>query len=396
MIDIIGNKCTGCSTCTHVCPFKAITMNEENNGFFYPTINLEKCRKCKKCYNECPQNNPVIRKKPIKVYAAFCKNKIDYFSGSSGGVFGGLAKEVLDKNGVVFGCYMDDDFIVKHIEIRKMEDLKKIKKSKYVQSYIGESFFKVKEYLDNNILVLFTGTPCQIAGLKKYLKIEYDNLITVDVLCHGVPSNKIFKDFIYYYEKKHHCRIKKYDFRFKDEKLGSYITYIETSKNKKCYYPWQGLSYSYLFMKDYILRECCYDCQYVDIKRVSDITLGDYWNIEKKNSTFSNKLGVSMILLNTSKGIKLFNKIKSNYEIMETSCEDAVKSNPTLHKKNKKPNDRELLIKKYKENGYIELEKYYKKNCKKSNYYKFVLMSKRIFSKKVYNFLVKVKKRGSK
>ena len=394
MIDIEKSRCTGCYGCKNICPFNAIDMVEDIDGFIKPFVDQTKCKKCKRCINICPQLKSSKLNMPIKVYAAFCKNVEKHLSGSSGSVFGAVAEKILEKDGIVFGCEMDMNFNVKHVEISNINQLARIKKSKYVQSDINNSFAKVEEYLKNDKYVLFSGTPCQIESLKNFLNKEYDKLITVDVLCHGVPNNRIFKDFIEYFETKHNCKIKEFDFRYKNKKIGKYITRIKTSKNREFFYPWQGTSYTFLFMNDYILRESCYDCKYVTLKRVSDISLGDYWNIEKKIIKFNNNLGTSMVLINSEKGLDIFNEIKNSFEYIETDCEDAVKSNLTLWKKIPKPEERDEIIRDYIQYGYKRLELFYKKKCKKRKYYIFAMNCKRYLPNKFYRLFLNIKKRG--
>lgn len=388
VLTIDKAKCTGCGSCLNSCSKKAISMINNDGGFLYPSVDKNKCIDCDMCNKKCPLNTKVLSTEPKKIYAAYCKKNDMHLLGSSGNVFGGLANYILENDGIVFGCNMDKNFNILHIAITNKNDLYKIQKSKYVQSNVSESYKTAREYLDCGKKVLFSGTPCQIAGLKTFLKKEYDNLITVDVICHGVPSNSIFKDFINFYQKRKKHKIIKYDFRYKNKKIGNYITHIQTNNGKNYYYPWQGLSFSYLYMNNFIMRDCCYSCKFSNIYRVSDISLGDYWG-KKPVENESKNLGISMVLINSQKGINIFNKIKCNYNIVESCKEEVLHSSKSLSQNIIEPKERKELLRKYEINGYSELYKFYRINCKKRNYYNFVLFTKRVIPSKLYKLLRK-------
>ena len=195
----ITEKCTGCMACYNACPFNAIEIIQNEKGFYEPHIIEEKCKKCKKCVITCPQNNLAEKKENKVVYAAWSNSEIEREESTSGGIFSEIAKKVLEEDGIVVGAIYDENFKVVHGILTNKEDLQKTRGSKYVQSYIGDSFKIVKKYLDEGRKVLFSGVACQIAGLKNFLNKKYNNLITVDVLCHGVPSPMIFEE----YKKRH-------------------------------------------------------------------------------------------------------------------------------------------------------------------------------------------------
>ena len=193
------NNCTGCRMCEQICPVNAIKMIENKEGFIEPVIDKTKCINCGLCSKRCPQLNEIKREDyKMEVYAAKNKNIEEQKSSSSGGVFSVLANYVLENNGIVFGCAFNDNLIAEHIGIEDKNELYKLRGSKYVQSNTKNTFKDVKENLENSRMVLYSGTPCQIAGLKQFLGKEYDNLYTVDLVCHGVPSPKLFKKLFLY------------------------------------------------------------------------------------------------------------------------------------------------------------------------------------------------------
>lgn len=209
MINITDKeKCSGCEACVNICPKNCITMIEDKYGFRYPTVNQSQCSNCNLCESVCP-----IKKFNKEVYACYAKNKNEYMSSSSGGAFAVIARKVLTNGGLVCGAAFDENFNVKHMIISNLNDLYKLKGTKYVQSEIGSVYKDIKKYLDKRYQVLFSGTPCEVAGLKKYLKNEYSNLITVDLICHGVPSPKIWQDYLN--EVKGVNKIKNVSFRNK-------------------------------------------------------------------------------------------------------------------------------------------------------------------------------------
>ena len=196
------SKCCGCSGCMNICPKNAIIMKEDKNGFKYPIVDKEKCINCGLCEKVCPiLNNKKEQQKEIKAYACYNKNIEERLKSSSGGIFILLAKEILKRNGIVFGAAFDENFNVKHISIDNEKDIEKLMGSKYVQSNMGKVYKEVKEFLENGKYILFSGTPCQIEGLKKFLKKDYDKLYTQDIICHGVPSPKIWQMYLEYQKK---------------------------------------------------------------------------------------------------------------------------------------------------------------------------------------------------
>lgn len=306
MIVLFDKKeqCCCCAACMNICPTQAITIKADVDGFTFPEINKDLCTECGLCNKVCAfQNIPVKGDDPIATYAAINKNSNILSASASGGVFGALASLVFDQKGVVFGCAYNDILEPEHISIDNLLDLEKIQGSKYVQSDINTTYTEAKRYLENGRYVLFTGTPCQIAGLKSFLGKDYENLITADLICHGVPSAKFFKGYIKYLEGKLKGRV--IDFKFRDKSKGwglmGKVIYKKGDKIlEKFINPKTSYYYDY-FLKGYIYRENCYECKYACGSREGDFTMGDYWGIEKVHPEIETKNGVSVFLINSKK-----------------------------------------------------------------------------------------------
>ncbi len=376
---IYGNKinCCGCTACLNVCPTEAITMKKDNKGFNYPVIDKEKCIKCGMCRNVCPLKNKLDFNNNLNIYAAKNKNIDIRKKSSSGGIFYLLAENIIADGGVVYGAQYDEQLKVEHTRINKKVEIQKLMGSKYTQSDMKRTFKNVSEDLVSGKIVLFSGTPCQISGLYKYLelkRIKTDKLITIDIICHSVPSNKVYKDYIKYMEKKYKSKIKKINFRNKsNHKINNLSIEFENGKNyigsvdKDIYYR--------LFFLELINRDSCYNCRFKSFERISDITIGDYWEISRLDKSFDDENGVSLVLINTNKGQELFNKIKNKIEYKESSrdicIQPSLKNNVRLnHKTDKFWNDYEKknLIKiynKYDNSLLIKIKKLIKKTLRK-------------------------------
>ena len=327
-------NCCGCTACSKACPTNAITMVADSKGFYYPQIDESKCINCKKCVKICPLNKEIAKKVNQIVYAVKNKNEEIRRTSSSGGVFNSLARQIIKQNGVVYGAVYDEELNVVHAMIDKEQDLDLLKGSKYVQSDLKNTFLNVKENLQKDLLVLFSGTPCQVYGLLNFLGKKYDNLITCDFLCHGVPSSKVFNDHKNFLEKKYKAKIDKINFRFKNEDS---ITNLHiTFKNKTTILETSANDYYYfLFNKDYSLRESCYNCHFTNTNRVSDITIGDYWNAKKVMPDFYDNKGISLVIINTIKGQSFFNKVKSKLIIKDSNLKECLQPNLYSLKKTK-------------------------------------------------------------
>lgn len=326
------NKCTGCSSCFNICPVKAIEMKKDKMGFYYPNINSNKCINCGLCKKSCPQLNisKIKFHTNIETYAAFAKDiKVNEMS-TSGGIATALYSEIIEKNGVVYGCDNIDninEFNIIRVDKKNKEDLVRLQGSKYVQANINKIFFYVKKDLENNLPVLFIGTPCQVNGLQFYLKKEYENLILIDIICHGVSSSKLLIENL----KDNNIEtdnIKKIQFR--DGK--KYCIMVENTENKIIFNQKASQNdYMINFLKNRISRESCYTCNYAQENRVSDITIGDFWGINKE-SKISKKInkGLSVVLLNSEKGKKFFEKNLLLFEVERRNFKEAVEGNSNL------------------------------------------------------------------
>lgn len=355
--------CTGCMACEQFCDYNAINKIEDEKGFIYPVIDFSKCIGCGLCRKVCPQikEKNIQQGEVLKVYAVKYKEKEVVKKSSSGAAFVALSEYIFSLgNGYVFGAKFDEEFNVIHDCADNYNDINVFKGSKYVQSDIGNTYKKVKKMLLAGVNVLFVGTPCQIAGLKSFLGKSYENLITVDLICHGVPSPKIWRDFVDFIEKRYNKNITNFNLRSKWKGIHTSIEFddgkIEEDKN-------DILSYCDVYYHHHHMRSSCFNCQYANLNRISDITIGDFWGIEKVDKDFCDDLGVSVMLINSAKGIEVFENIKNNllyiesntHECMQPHLKEPVKITKTREYKkfwdiyNKK--GYEMLAKKYSRYG---------------------------------------------
>lgn len=320
--------CSGCRCCEAICPVSAIRMTTDEEGFLYPQIDYKVCIGCNLCKKSCPfvkKSTTEISVEYPKVYAIKNKNQKVLKESSSGGAFSLLAEYVLNHNGYVVGCAFDEDFNPRHIIIESVDDLQRLRGSKYVQSNMEHIYPRVKELLDKGRQVLFTGTPCQVAGIRTYLNDDYENLFTADFVCHGVPSNWIFHKYLRYLEIKNHGKIISYKFRDKEKygwsSDGSYEIMKDNKIYKKQIFPERDY-YIYNFgVNNSILRESCYACKYTSLIRESDFTMADYWGIEKIHPEFYSRNGVSMLMLNSEKAELVFKEISEKMDFISATID---------------------------------------------------------------------------
>lgn len=313
MIEIIDKKkCCGCGACVNVCPKRCIKLKPDFEGFLYPKVDIVSCINCGQCEHACP----IINKKRLlsdecqQVFAALNTEFSARIGSSSGGIFSALATYIIACGGVVFGAAMSKDCkSVHHICVDNMEELSLLYGSKYVQSITVDVYDCVKEYLNCGTKILFSGTPCQISGLKLYLKKEYNNLYTIDLICHGVPSQALWANYINSIEQKYNKTADTVNFRSKKFNWKSFTIFRIL---KKHYYKLSDLDpYMYMFLNNYCLRPSCYNCQFKGISRSSDITLGDFWGIDEMEPDMNDGKGVSAVIINSSKGKKLLENINA-------------------------------------------------------------------------------------
>lgn len=318
-------KCTGCFACYNICPKNAIQMIEDDNGFIYPKIDSEKCINCGLCKKICPAINKNELRKPLQCLAMQAKDLNILENSTSGGAATMFSKFIIKNGGIVYGAAFEENFKIHHIRIDTIDQLAKIKGSKYVHCYINDTYSMIKKDLQDNKQVLFIGTPCQVAGLKKYLMKEYDNLYCIDIICHGVPSQIYLREELS--KKVDVNKITTLQFRREDEfkiiaKKDDKIV-LEKDKTESMYYDG--------FMDGFFYRENCYSCKYANSNRISDITIGDFWGIGKDSKFYKNKnKGLSVLLPITSKGMYLIENCKNEMELEERSIHEAVLGNSQL------------------------------------------------------------------
>lgn len=338
-------RCTGCMACMNICPNGAIKLVESEDGFIYPEIDDKKCTRCNLCKNICPVNKVYKNKiESPQCYATKNKNTVDREQSSSGGMMALLAKNILKNDGVVYGATLENKK-VKHIRIDTIDDLYKIMGSKYVQSEIDYIYREVKKDLQSNKTVLFVGTPCQIEGVKAYLTKEYDNLICVSIMCHGVPSPQVFKRYLEEKEKINQAEIDNIQFRNKENGWHKYNVqyHFKNGQDEKEYFV--NDIYMQGFLKNYFLRESCYNCEMRFHKKNSaDLMIGDFWGIENVFPEMDDDKGISALIVNTEKGEKLFNKVKTDIEYRQTDFESILKGNPLLMSSVKYTKNREKFF----------------------------------------------------
>ena len=365
MVNITDKKkCCGCNACKNICPKNAISMNDDEYGFKYPVINKKKCIECNLCEKVCPIiNNKKEQPKNIKVFACYNKNEYERINSSSGGTFILLAKEIIKRNGVVFGAAFDKNFILKHKSAQTDSELIQFMGSKYVQSDTELTYTEVKKHLENGKYVYFSGTPCQIEGLLSYLGKDYEKLFTQDIFCFGVPSPKAFSNYLNYTKKSVGGDIlNRINFRNKDEGWKEYQVNISYKNGKEYIQNHNNDLYMTSFLESLILRDSCLDCKFKKKHRLSDITLADFWGIEKIHSDMFDNKGTSLVLLNSKKGIDLFNIIKDDLIFKEVELDEAIQFNPLMITSAKKSPNRESFLKSIKDKPYdIIAKKYIKK-----------------------------------
>ena len=312
-------SCCGCSACLQKCPKKCIEMHEDAEGFLYPEINDDFCIDCGICYNVCPVRNQKPNCKPLAFYASQSKDETLRLQSSSGGIFSLLAEYIIRKGGIVFGARFNEKMELVHEYTETINGLAPFRGSKYVQSKIGDSFKQVEYFLKQGRMVLFSGVPCQIAALKLYLQKEYDNLLTVDVICHGVPSEAVWRA----YGKVIGAQL---PLSFRDKSTGWQQYSVQLNGTA---HPYRKDPYMRLFLSDVILRPSCYHCPAKGASRVSDLTLADFWGIQNVDPTMFDDKGTSLVLVHSAAGEQALAQIRSDLLLKAEPLESALAGNPS-------------------------------------------------------------------
>ena len=358
-----AEECCGCGVCSLVCPVNAISMNEDEYGFSMPVVDQNLCINCGKCQKKCAFIHPgsYQNNRAETVYAAALKDESVLKGSASGGVFAGLAVNVIENAGMVFGAAWEEDFSVKHKGISSKNDLHQLQGSKYTQSDARDSFKEIEELLKEDKRVLFSGTPCQVAALKSYLGKEYESLITVDLICHGVGNNRMLQDDVKYLEKKYGKKIKNIAFRTKRTGWGTSgdILFADNTLKK---YTTIVSPYYYYYLDNVIFRDSCYNCPFASGYRPADITIGDYWRVESAHpGVFINiENGISCILVNTDKGKGFLNQTGHLFSLCESDYKKISDRNGQLVEACAYPAQRDVILKKYVEQGYSAVCNYWK------------------------------------
>jgi len=356
-------KCYGCRACEQICPQKCIQMNENFEGFLFPKIDQTICIDCNLCEKVCPvipdNRSKIFNDITNNVYAAWNIDLKERKNSSSGGIFTAIANSVFAKNGVVYGCSWKDERIVAHqIRITSVNDIYKLQGSKYVQSTTEETFSQVKNDLKNGLDVMYTGTPCQIAGLKLFLRKEYEKLICIDFICHGTPSPKVLSAYVDFIEVDYG---KISNLKFRDKKESGYSAYLSFKTFKKgVISKLIGTSpYMVGFYKGFYNRESCYLCDFTSVKRVSDVTISDYWGFGMFHPELKKeeKYGVSCIISNTAKGEEIVASMSEKVILINSTLSNCSTNQPSLSHPNVRPQYRDVFFKDLEKNGFKYLSK---------------------------------------
>ena len=381
------DRCCGCTACIFVCPTNALELVEDIEGFFYPKLKKELCINCGKCKNVCAFNkNKKVDRQPLVFAARYKEREILSFS-QSGGAFVALSNAILEEEGIVYGCILDEKFNAIHTSADNKKQRDMMRGSKYVQSNLKNTFKEIKEILSNNEKIMFVGTPCQVSGLREYIG-EQENIIYVDLLCHGVPSPKIWREHLEFLKQKSGKFQKKKEIKeivFRDKLKHRWEESIIRLKiEKKEYFD---RLFSGLFYSNYTLRPACYNCPYKKDNLRGDITIADFWGIDKILPDFYDKKGTSLVLVHNERGKKLFNNAKKYLDYRQVYNQDWM--NFQMKEAATKPNNREQFWEDFQIRGYNYILKKYMKNTIWGNF-------KRNIKGAIYkmNFLIRDMKRG--
>lgn len=342
-------QCSGCQACKNICPKQCITMKYDEYGVAYPSIDQSSCVDCKACEKVCPVNQPVEKRKAVRAYAAWHNDLTTRRRSASGGAAMAMYETMIEQGGVCFGTKFDPDLSLRIQSAETLEEVHAFRASKYVQASVENSFRQTKDYLQDGRSVLYIGTPCQIAGLKNYLKKDYENLITVDLICHGVPSWQHLMDHVKYLNKDIQKQIDDITFR------GAYSFQLSLYEGNNVVYQKDRFLDPYFtgFLEGLFYRENCYSCPYACDERVSDITIGDFWGLgQEEPCAYNMGDGVSVLLPTTEKGFRFVETLKKKMFVDERPVSEAVHGNAQLMHPSERHPKYEEFRKLYVEQGF--------------------------------------------
>lgn len=326
------HDCCGCSACESICPKHCISMSEDEEGFLYPKVNLDACIDCKLCEKVCPIHHVLKGQEIVSTYTVCSKDKENLEESASGGSFIPLAEYVIDKGGVVFGAAFDNNMRLKHQYAESKDGIRKFRGSKYVQSDVDDAFSKVKSFLKAGRTVLFSGTPCQVQGLYNFLrKTNIENLITLDFVCHGVPSPKVFRKYVEYTENKYGAQVKDYKFRTKKCGYNGYIFNYSYNYLSNGEIIWADCEDKYAqfmtksFFAEISSRPSCSKCAFKSKNHISDFTVFDCWHWKQLSKHIDGAMGATTMVVNTPKGKVIFDEIKDKFVYETSDIETAIK-----------------------------------------------------------------------
>ena len=332
-------NCSGCSACYAICPKHCITMRPDKEGYLYPSVDVNLCINCGACDKVCPFKKPfTVNSDNTLAFAVQNKDEIIRMQSASGGAFSAFATVVLNKGGIVFGGCFDKDFNVCHDGVSTIDDLKRLRCSKYVQSDMGNTFSKVKTLLKEDRLVLFSGTPCQVEGLNSYLRRKYDNLITLDLVCHGTPSPGLWKKYLAWNSIQEKSPITYVSFRDKHFGYAGSTMAIGFENGKTKYQNRAIQFFKYTFFQDLNSRPSCFKCHFKTIQRNADITLYDCWHVNAFDKSMDDDRGTTMVLLHSDKGQKLFEEAQPSIRFCKADVNKAIDLDGIMAIKSTTPN----------------------------------------------------------
>ena len=352
--------CTACTACKHACPVHAIEMKKNRQGFLYPSINENICIKCGKCSKVCPIENKPLLNEFADCYATYNKDDNQRLKSTSGGIFYLLSEQILSEGGLVFGAAYNDTNQVIHRSIEKISDISYLQGAKYVQSELKDTFIEAEKVLKVGRKVLFSGTPCQIAGLKSYLGKEYDNLLTVDLICHGVPSPLAWDKYLEYRKEKDGQDEKAHRINLRSKVSGwSYYAYSVDFqyKNGDVYQKKNGEDpYMRAFVSNMTLRPSCNECDFKGMERCSDFTLGDFWGIWNIKPEMDDNKGTSLVVVHSDKGREYWEKIKEACISQQVTAEDSYRENMSMMKASPVHPERDEVLEQLNEKSFDVVE----------------------------------------